>query len=42
MEIVFNHEGEPTARRKVRLNPEYVPPEIIPEDEKEEEKALDE
>jgi len=42
MSISFNHENEPSIRRKVRLNQDYKPPEIPPEDEIEEEKLLDE
>ena len=42
IEIVFNFEGEPIARREIKMNQLYKQPEIVPEDEQEEEKLLDE
>eukprot|EP00347_Sterkiella_histriomuscorum_P011359 403372754 len=42
MRLVFNQENQPTLLRVVSQNPDYIPPEIAPEDELEEEKLLDE
>ena len=42
MHLAVTHEGEPTAKRSVKMNPDYQAPNITPEEEQEEEKLMDE
>ncbi len=42
MQLAVTHEGEPTAKRRVKINPDYQVPNITPEEEQEEEKLMDE
>lgn len=42
MSLAVTHEGEPTIKRRVQVNPDFKGPLVPPEEELEEDKLLDE
>lgn len=42
MSVGITYEGDPTIKRQVRVNPDFKPVQVSPQEELEEEKLLDE